>query len=60
MKNRTHQHATNENDEARARNRWEFIRKHDYQRRSETHGREHDSVDRARQLISGTGALIGS
>jgi hypothetical protein len=38
----------------------EFVRKHDYQRRTEAPGRKQDSVDRARQSLLGTGALMGN
>jgi hypothetical protein len=38
----------------------EFVRKHGHQRRAEAPGREHDSVERAQQLLSGTRMKVGS
>ena len=38
----------------------EFVRKHDHQRRAEAPGREHNSVERAQQLLLGTRMKVGS
>jgi hypothetical protein len=38
----------------------EYVRKHDHQRRAEAPGREHDSVERAQELILGTRMRMGN